>query len=344
MPSVSSVKLDISKLSEFELEDLQNFITEILMMGSFTRNLPRDCRESRFSSGSNCPHCHKEGIVKHGKVKGRQRFRCKTCGKTFNDFTLSPLSNSKLSLKKWVDYAKCILLNHSIRKSADIVGVGVKTSFYMRHKLLDALRAYLGIGNVSGIIEMDETFLPESFKGNHKKSGFLMPRKSRKRGKEIKKRGISREQVCIATAIDRGNNIIMEMVCKGRIGTSDLDRLFSSHLANGATICTDSHKSYISFARKQGAVHVQIKPGQHKSGIYHLAHINSLHSSFKGWIKPFKGVSTKFLANYIHWFKWLQNFKAEKESAKTKNIIIHCTTKFIDCRVIQYRGREPAYV
>jgi len=30
-----------------------------------------------------------------------------------------------------------------------------------------------------------------------------MPRPSRKRGKQVKKRGISKEQVCVATALDR---------------------------------------------------------------------------------------------------------------------------------------------
>ena len=42
---------------------------------------------------------------------------------------------------------------------------------------------------MSGIGEMDKTFLPESFKGNHKKSGFAMPKKSRKRSKQVKKGG-----------------------------------------------------------------------------------------------------------------------------------------------------------
>lgn len=44
-----------------------------------------------------------------------------------------------------------------------------------------------------------------------------MPRHSRKRGKQIKKRGISKEQVCIDTATDRQGNSIMELACKGRI-------------------------------------------------------------------------------------------------------------------------------
>lgn len=64
---------------------------------------------------------------------------------------------------------------------------------------------------------MDETFFAESFKSGHQKSGFTLPRPSRKRGKEVKKHGISSEQVCVATAIDRNANIVLELLCKGRM-------------------------------------------------------------------------------------------------------------------------------
>lgn len=78
-----------------------------------------------------------------------------------------------------------MIIGFSIRKNAENVGVCVKTSFYMRHKVLDCIRAFMGVGDVDGIVEMDETFVAESFKGNHKKSGFKMPRPARKRGKQI---------------------------------------------------------------------------------------------------------------------------------------------------------------
>jgi len=49
---------------------------------------------------------------------------------------------------------------------------------------LDAIRVYMGIGNVGGVIEVDEAFFRESFKRNHKKSTtFIMPREPHKRGK-----------------------------------------------------------------------------------------------------------------------------------------------------------------
>ena len=53
-----------------------------------------------------------------------------------------------------------------------------------------------------------------------KSTTFVMPRNPRKRGKgknDKKKRGISKEQICIETAIDRKGNILMGAVCNGRI-------------------------------------------------------------------------------------------------------------------------------
>ena len=73
---------------------------------------------------------------------------------------------------------------------------------FLQHKFLDCIRAF-----IDGIVEMEETFVTESFKYNHKKSGFKMLRPARERGKQVKKRGISNEQICIATVIDRGRNL-----------------------------------------------------------------------------------------------------------------------------------------
>ncbi|HHV60536.1 MAG TPA: IS1595 family transposase [Clostridiaceae bacterium] len=200
MANVTAIKTNIRTLSDAELQDLFDFIGELVALNSISVNLPKDCRESRFSRGVVCPHCNSDIVIKNGKLCGKQRYKCKSCGKTFNDFTKSTLSNTKLPLEKWIKYAKCMVLGFSIRKCSQVVGVCVKTSFYMRHKILDAVRTFMGIGSVEGIVEMDETFVAESFKGNHRRSGFQMPRPSRKRGGGVSLRGISREQVCIATA------------------------------------------------------------------------------------------------------------------------------------------------
>lgn len=146
----------------------------------------------------------------------------------------------------------------------------------MHYKTLDCIRAFMGIGD--GVVEMDEAFVPVSYEENHKKSGFKMPRPARKRGKQIKKHGISNEQVYIAKAIDRNGNIILEPICTGRISHSDLEKLYKGHIDNNSIICTDSHKSYIQFAKDLALDHKRIMRGHHKNGIYH---INSEHSKLK---------------------------------------------------------------
>ena len=83
-----------------------------------------------------------------------------------------------------------------------------------------------------------------------------MPGKSRKIGKQVKKRGISNEQVCIATAIDRQGNLIMELLCKGRMTHRELERLYDSRIGNNSILCTDSHKSYVQFSHDFSLDHI----------------------------------------------------------------------------------------
>jgi transposase len=112
---------------------------------------------------------------------------------------------------------------YSIRKCAKEVKISIPTSFYWRHKILDAIRAFMGIGSVGGVIEVDEAIFRESFKGDHKKSTtFTMPRKAHKRGvkgsysskDEKRKRGISKEQVCVLCAWIEQETLLLNLYAK----------------------------------------------------------------------------------------------------------------------------------
>jgi len=345
MPSLSMIKSDITALSNIQIADLFEYIGQLITINSMEGDLQKDCKEKHFSNGQACPVCGSLNVIKNGKVNGKQRYLCKDCQKSFGDLTASIFANSKLSLRIWMEYAKCMILGYSIRKSAEMVGVCVKTSFYMRHKLLDAVRTYMGIGNLEGIIEMDETFFAESFKGNHKKSKtFVMPRASRKRGKEIKLRGISHEQVCVTSAIDRNETIVLECVCMGRISSIDLKRAYRGKINSQSIICSDSHKSYIQFTKDFTLEHVRIKTGRHKNGVYHINHVNSLHSNLKEWIRRFKGVATKYLANYLYWFKWLEKTKQDKDLLRMRTLVLDSVSEPVDVRQKQFRDRAPIFI
>ena len=171
-----------------------------------------------------------------------------------------------------------------------------------------------------------------------------MPRPSRKRGKQVKKRGISNEQVCVATALDRQRNLIIELLCTGRMTSDELKKLYNNRIGEDSILCTDSHKSYMQFAEDMELEHKRIKRGKHKEDIYHIQHINSLHSSLKRWMNRFNGVATKYLGNYMKWFKWIDTFSAEKESIQIKSFMLHSHIPYSYTKIKEFKNRMPIFV
>ena len=57
----------------------------------------------------------------------------------------------------------------------------------------------------------------------------------------------------------------------------------------------------------------------------------------------FKGVSSKFLSNYMAWYKWLESFNDDKEIIRTKNMLIHSAIPFVDTRIQAYKNRTLVY-
>jgi transposase-like protein len=151
-----------------------------------------------------CPHCDHRDVVRWGQASDLPRYRCKACLRTFNALTKTPLA--KLRMKdKWASeharegaQAEAMIDGVSLAQAARRCGVHPTTAFRWRHRFLAALSGDKPKA-LRGIVEGDETFILESFKG--KRSG--RPRKSRKRGGKSAKRGLSAEQIPVIVARDR---------------------------------------------------------------------------------------------------------------------------------------------
>ena len=75
-----------------------------------------------------CPYCHGDQIKRHGKMGNMQRYRCKSCSKTFNATTKTPISGLHPK-DKWFDYFACMIEGKTLRESAKVCGIDLKTSF-----------------------------------------------------------------------------------------------------------------------------------------------------------------------------------------------------------------------
>ena len=146
MPTKSMKDL-VNSLNKNELRDLISIAQEVLSNLFNSDEIKDNIKESRFSKGYESPKFQCKEVNKNGKSRGRQRYICKKCRTTFDEFTLSSFSSTNLSLDKWLKYCELMILGLSIRKCAEEVGVGVKTSFFMRHRILDVIN--LSLKNVS---------------------------------------------------------------------------------------------------------------------------------------------------------------------------------------------------
>ena len=165
-----------------------------------------------------CPKCSSEDLSKNGITNNRQRYICKNCRITFDERSFSPLSNTKLSLDKWLKYC------------AEKVDVSIPTSFFMRHRILDILNLAFRNQIFEGLVAVDDYNLNESFKGkSYKKSidedryfyNFQYRDLSRCVGWTFRntsnsakhpERGIKSIQVKINTAIDKKGHILTRII------------------------------------------------------------------------------------------------------------------------------------
>lgn len=93
----------------------------------------------RKKDGLRCPHCSHSHIIGHGIYRDRKRYKCKSCSRTFNDLTHTPLHYSHFP-QKFIQFLFCIIRGYSLHMSASCVGIRVITAFYWRHKILRALQ------------------------------------------------------------------------------------------------------------------------------------------------------------------------------------------------------------
>lgn len=115
-----------------------------------------------------CPHCGGSAVVRWGKASDLPRYRCKACARTFNALTKTPLAKLRMK-EKWGRQAEAMIDGVSLAKAARRCGVHYTTAFRWRHRFLAALSGDKP-KTLGGIVESDETFILESFKG--KRSGL----------------------------------------------------------------------------------------------------------------------------------------------------------------------------
>lgn len=265
-----------------------------------------------------CSHCGHTKYVKFGFKSGSQRYKCKLCKKSFTEYSGTWMAG--IHHKDKMDaYLELMVEEKSLDKIKDALSINKKTAFDWRHKILASL-SDKGKDDFTGITESDETFFLNSEKGRN-----VTHREPRKRGGKSKTRGVSKDQVAVIVTQDRKSNMDLTVATMGRLKKVDIEKAIGTRIKPDQTIlCSDAHVSYKGFAMDNQIEHHPLKAiikQRVKNKIYHIQHVNSTHNRIKKWIdNTFWGVSTKYLQEYLNWFRVKELLKGTKQLSKEFSI------------------------
>jgi transposase-like protein len=254
--------------------------------------------ESQAPTRPVCPHCASRQVVKNGSADGLQRFKCRGCLKTFNALTGTPLA--RLHMRgKWLDQAAALRDGLSLNQVAERLSIAQSTAFRWRHRFL-AVPKTVQARLLTGIAEADETYFLRSCKGSRD-----LGRKPRRRGGKAGKRGTSKEHVPVLVARDRSGataNFILASTSCAAIGAA-----LKPVLPPDTILCTDGSSALAAVARDLDVEHhaINVAAGIRVEGAWHVQNVNAFGSRLRGWLRRFKGVSTRYLDSYLGWFRAL---------------------------------------
>jgi len=307
----------LKSLSPEELNTLRKTIESILFPESKPFSVDQETRDVRRGKRArefpHCVHCGSDVIRGHGTYKHYRRYLCVSCKKTFTDITKTCIAHLQ-KRDQFRQYIVCMIHGMSLRKAAKQTGVCLKTAFDWRHKILHALKMNPH-QQLRGVTEADETFFRYSEKGSRKLS-----RPPRKRGGG-KGPGLDDELVCVLTAKDRsGSPPVIETVGRGPITSERIhEKLKGSFIDQNLLLCTDANNSYKKYCKVHNIKHKVLNLSKKQRVVekhLHLQNVNATHSRLKGWMRRFHGVASKYLQNYMNYFRTLEEFKKSDNACR----------------------------
>ena len=257
----------------------------------------RAIRAARFADGLFCPRCRESRVILWGHTKAhRQRYKCKSCNRTFSDLTGTPAMYSK-RLDLLPDYLDCMHESLTLRPIAARLGIHVETSFRMRHCVAGSLREREQ-ETLLGWIEL------EQLKFAYSRKGERGVRVARRRG--VPDREFTNDRpVRVIQANDRKGNATSEMFM-APLKVPEIETRLFSRVRNcaGLFVGFGLIPVFRGCARRKSVPLVDGR-GELTTPPSELARTMFFARTqarlFIDWLDRFNGVATKYLPNYLAW-------------------------------------------
>jgi len=239
----------------------------------------------RWPEGYRCPRCDHDKYSYHTV---RNLYQCKSCKYQVSLTSGTIFHKTRTPLRKWfwmiflMGNQKSGVSMLSIQKMLSIKKY--QTVWTMGHKIRHAMSNRDSLYNLTGIVEMDDTYIGSKRKG---KQG---------RGAEGKLK------VIVAVETDQNKPRFAKMVDVENMSKQMIFEAFDHRLENDVVLKTDGWVPYIVLKKDQ-RVHKPLKIGSSEKATKLLPWVHTLISNIKGNIRgTYHGVAKNHIGRYLSEF------------------------------------------
>ncbi len=255
-----------------------------------------------------CSACSSKNFVKNGLRGVKQRYKCRECGFSFTSTTNTSIHYLHKT-DVWTDFVDLLLkspIPPTLVELSKQLSLSTKTAHVWKHRLLASLNQSDEI-NLEGEVEMDEVFLPFCVKG---KLG------DEKTDKIIKKEieHLNNKQNVMFLCVHNRNKdfdfLPIKIQQKGALSIETIAPIFNQlNIKKDTVVITDKARATVAYFKKRKDLkHESFKSNGAKTSFIHNNNINSTMSMFYTWSRRFSGFSTKYIWNYLKWFRFHRKF------------------------------------
>ncbi|WP_420584013.1 IS1595 family transposase, partial [Ruegeria sp.] len=132
-------------------------------------------------------------------------------------------------------------------------------------------------------------------------------------------------QVPILVAVDRGGTTACSVLPS--VTADSIHSVLEPRIDDDILLVTDGNNVYPPCAKSLGVRHEALNQsaGERVRGVAHIQTANNRHSGLKDFLRRYRGVSSKYLENYLRWFERCDLLKSSARSCLATAIGTSCT-------------------
>jgi len=234
-----------------------------------------------------CPKCGSDSQHEDGYTQaGHKRYRCEECASSYTSLSDSIFNSAKIPFHKLMGYINLISYNVPLEMCCEILNISSNTADLWRRKIFTTVNDYQNHLKLYERIWIDETYV-DDYSILH--NPF-----------EKRKRGLSKDKICIVVAIDIYKNMVAVICGHGKPSSKRIYKALKDHVIPASTIVHDGDHSH-NYLIEKLKCDSEVYKSDSKDPEYlkNMALINNMCGWLKRYIVHFIGMNISNLQTYI---------------------------------------------